>query len=139
MKIFVASFGLLALGGAFSSLQMIAKDFSENTNELTMLNNRIVWLAVLWFAFGWFTFNWFENALLDKNIKLARIIAIFSLLALTSGIWLFEGTVDYGATWRFFNMSPQLFFSGIFLRYSMFHQEALQTFIKEFFSLNRRT
>ena len=138
MKIFVASLGLFALAGAFSSLQIIAKEFSENINELTMFNNWIVWLATLWFAFGWFTVNWFENALLDKRIKLARVIAVFLILALTSGIWFFEGLVDYGALQRFFNMSPQLFFSGAFLRFSLLHREAFQIYSKEFFSQNRQ-
>jgi hypothetical protein len=137
MKIFVASLGLFALAGAFSSLQIIAKEFSENINELTIFNNWVVWLATLWFAFGWFTVNWFENALLDKKIKLARVIALFSFLALTSGIWLFQGFVDYGAIQRFFNMSPQLFFCGAFLRFSMFRRETFQTYSKDFFSLNR--
>ena len=138
MKIFIAIPSLFALAGAFSSLQIIAIDFYTNMNELTMFNNWMVWLAALWFSFGWFTVNWFENALIDKKIKLAGAIAVFFFFALTSGIWLFEGLVNYGALWRFFNMSPQLFFSGAFLRFSMFHKETLQTYSKELFSLNRQ-
>ena len=117
--------GLIGLGGAIGLLQNVARASTNNVDDLVFVDNWIPWIAVLIFALGWFTVHWIEFALQNKKTKTVKVLAIVLLIEFLTISVYFHSYANNEMLHRFSFAAPSLFYSGVFLRYSMISKEAL--------------
>jgi len=74
--------GWMALGGGIDSVLDVAGSFVNDTKYMSLIANWISWVAVLFFATGWSIAHSIEVALLQKRIRMARVLVFSFLLSI---------------------------------------------------------
>jgi hypothetical protein len=123
-RILFAIIGLAFLGSSIELIQTITWATKDNIQDYVFVHYWFSQIVVLFFALGWFTIHWLEVVLLEKQMKTARVLFWAVLLeGILSGAC-FHFFVNYEVLNRFGITVPSLIFSGAFLRYSVFSNEA---------------
>jgi hypothetical protein len=122
-KFAFAILGCISLSGGISSLQHVTQSFGEDVKYMSLIENWLPWIATLFFIIGWFIAHWLEGALLQRQIKMARILAIAYLLGMLIISLTLTNLVVHPVFNRLGSVSSSLILSGFSFRSSIFRDE----------------